>query len=283
MAPEAPRRQQPKTRRTANACVSCRQSKIKCSGEVPCSNCIRRFTRCHFAEAGNKVVVSERLLQELRQQARGHRGSPSPDHYEAGGRAQPRGSPRRARQLNESQTWKERQRSAPRGHEAGYQLDRGWKRHRKSLTSESCSSQSHASHHDLSPRIPSHISFSPSGNPFAHPPQFTPCRAERQVSPPLAAEVGPRRRPHVAEACRLVFDVDDDELDFTETPALVRGRTHPERHLQETPKPEQEQEEPPSPRPLVSVLNSGSLTSQRFSLPSKIIKNKHPNGQGWSE
>ncbi|KAH6664312.1 hypothetical protein EV126DRAFT_464672 [Verticillium dahliae] len=274
MAPEAPRRQQPKTRRTANAYES----------PIP-NRVVLVVTEDELVDASRvgkaRSSVRGRLLQELRQQARGHRGSPSPDHYEAGGRAQPRGSPRRARQLNESQTWKERQRSAPRGHEAGYQLDRGWKRDRKSLTSESCSSQSHASHHDLSPRIPSHISFSPSGSPFAHPPQFTPCRAERQVSPPLAAEVGPRRRPHVAEACRLVFDVDDDELDFTETPALVRGRTHPERHLQETPKPEQEQEEPPSPRPLISVLNSGSLTSQRFSLPSKIIKNKHPNGQGW--
>ncbi|CRK22485.1 hypothetical protein BN1708_013425, partial [Verticillium longisporum] len=121
----------------------------------------------------------------------------------------------------------------------------------------------------------------PSGSTLARPPQFTPFRAQRQVSPPLAAEGGPRRRRHIAEACQLVFDVDDDDLDFTETPALVRGRMHPERHLQETPKPEQEQEEPLSPRPLVSVLNSAGLTSQRFSLPSKIIKNKHPNGQGW--
>ncbi|KAH6663136.1 hypothetical protein EV126DRAFT_464765 [Verticillium dahliae] len=262
MAPEAPRRQQPKTRRTANAyespipnrvvLVVTEDELVDASRVGKARSSVRGG--CHVATASDASLdatlrrLATRLLQELRQQARGHRGSPSPDHYEAGGRAQPRGSPRRARQLNESQTWKERQRSAPRGHEAGYQLDRGWKRDR---------------------------------NPFAHPPQFTPCRAERQGSPPLAAEVGPRRRPHVAEACRLVFDVDDDELDFTETPALVRGRTHPERHLQETPKPEQEQEEPPSPRPLISVLNSGSLTSQRFSLPSKIIKNKHPNGQGW--
>ncbi|KAH6661562.1 hypothetical protein EV126DRAFT_464878 [Verticillium dahliae] len=251
MAPEAPRRQQPKTRRTANAyespipnrvvLVVTEDDLVDASRVGKARSSVRG--RCHVATASDASLdatlrrLATRLLQELRQQARGHR--------------------------------------------AGYQLDRGWKRDRKSLTSESCSSQSHASHHDLSPRIPSHISFSPSGSPFAHPPQFTPCRAERQVSPPLAAEVGPRRRPHVAEACRLVFDVDDDELDFTETPALVRGRDAPGTTSSGDPKPEQEQEEPPSPRPLISVLNSGSLTSQRFSLPSKIIKNKHPNGQGW--
>ncbi|RAK81572.1 Zn(II)2Cys6 transcription factor [Aspergillus fijiensis CBS 313.89] len=50
-----------KARRTANACVACRQSKIKCSGEEPCINCQRRSVRCEFAEGVNRVVVSERF------------------------------------------------------------------------------------------------------------------------------------------------------------------------------------------------------------------------------
>ncbi|KAL5362581.1 Zn(II)2Cys6 transcription factor [Aspergillus floccosus] len=58
-----------KFRRTANACVACRQSKIKCSGDEPCANCQRRALKCRFLDGGNRVVVTERYLRELRQQA----------------------------------------------------------------------------------------------------------------------------------------------------------------------------------------------------------------------
>ncbi|KAJ5081573.1 hypothetical protein NUU61_009837 [Penicillium alfredii] len=51
-----------KPRRTANACIACRQSKIKCSGDEPCVNCQRRFIRCQFSEASTKVLVSERFV-----------------------------------------------------------------------------------------------------------------------------------------------------------------------------------------------------------------------------
>ncbi|KAM0417420.1 hypothetical protein ACHAPT_012569 [Fusarium lateritium] len=86
-----------KARRTANACVACRQSKIKCSGEDPCQNCQRRSVQCRFTEGGTKVMVSEksvttavacgpgldadqgscRYLQELQKQVEDHRRSPS--------------------------------------------------------------------------------------------------------------------------------------------------------------------------------------------------------------
>ncbi|KAF4965665.1 hypothetical protein FSARC_6560 [Fusarium sarcochroum] len=52
-----------KTRRTANACVACRQSKIKCSGDDPCQNCQRRSVQCRFTEGGTKVMVSEKSVQ----------------------------------------------------------------------------------------------------------------------------------------------------------------------------------------------------------------------------
>ncbi|QQK40056.1 Zn(II)2Cys6 transcription factor [Penicillium digitatum] len=66
----------PKARRTANACVACRQSKIKCSGHEPCLNCQRREVRCHFAEGIAKVMVSKRYLQHLEAQIQNQPGSP---------------------------------------------------------------------------------------------------------------------------------------------------------------------------------------------------------------
>ncbi|KAI1088767.1 hypothetical protein F5B19DRAFT_470128 [Rostrohypoxylon terebratum] len=66
-----------KPRRTANACIACRQSKIKCSGNEPCQNCKRRSVQCRFAESGAKVVVSEKYLQQLQKQAEEHMRSPS--------------------------------------------------------------------------------------------------------------------------------------------------------------------------------------------------------------
>ncbi|OHW99443.1 zn 2cys6 transcription factor [Colletotrichum incanum] len=49
-----------KLRRTTNACISCRQSKIKCSGEEPCSNCRKRVMRCKHTGGSNKATSSER-------------------------------------------------------------------------------------------------------------------------------------------------------------------------------------------------------------------------------
>ncbi|KAF7621143.1 hypothetical protein AFLA_011453 [Aspergillus flavus NRRL3357] len=59
-----------KLRRTANACVACRQSKIKCSGKEPCANCQRRAIKCRFVEGSNKITVTESYLQRLRRQAK---------------------------------------------------------------------------------------------------------------------------------------------------------------------------------------------------------------------
>ncbi|KAE8355439.1 Zn(II)2Cys6 transcription factor [Aspergillus coremiiformis] len=74
-----------KLRRTANAdltswhrrCVACRQSKIKCSGKEPCTNCYRRLLKCRFVEGGNKIRVTESYLQELQRQAK-NQPCPSP-------------------------------------------------------------------------------------------------------------------------------------------------------------------------------------------------------------
>ncbi|KAK1625408.1 hypothetical protein BDP81DRAFT_463935 [Colletotrichum phormii] len=49
-----------KLRRTKNACISCRQGKIKCSGEEPCANCQRRLMKCEYMDGTNPTVDSER-------------------------------------------------------------------------------------------------------------------------------------------------------------------------------------------------------------------------------
>ncbi|KAL4862198.1 hypothetical protein BDV12DRAFT_207373 [Aspergillus spectabilis] len=59
-----------KSKRTSNACISCRQSKIKCTGEEPCANCQRRRVECRFLESVSKVMVPERYLRELQGKAR---------------------------------------------------------------------------------------------------------------------------------------------------------------------------------------------------------------------
>ncbi|PYH96245.1 Zn(II)2Cys6 transcription factor [Aspergillus ellipticus CBS 707.79] len=61
-------------KRTANACISCRQSKIKCSGEEPCANCQRRTIPCRFAEESRKILISERCLHDLQIQAKQQHG-----------------------------------------------------------------------------------------------------------------------------------------------------------------------------------------------------------------
>ncbi|KAF5003856.1 hypothetical protein FDECE_9621, partial [Fusarium decemcellulare] len=72
-----------KARRTANACIACRQSKIKCSGDDPCQNCQRRAVQCRFTEGGTKVMVSEKYLQDLQKQVEEHRRSPSTSNLDS--------------------------------------------------------------------------------------------------------------------------------------------------------------------------------------------------------
>ncbi|KAL4952954.1 hypothetical protein BDW69DRAFT_195255 [Aspergillus filifer] len=62
---------QRKLKRTSNACIACRTSKIKCTGEEPCANCQRRRVECRFLESVNKVMVPERYLRELQGKAGG--------------------------------------------------------------------------------------------------------------------------------------------------------------------------------------------------------------------
>ncbi|KZF21338.1 hypothetical protein L228DRAFT_249146 [Xylona heveae TC161] len=54
------------TRRAANACQRCRSRKVKCSGKHPCNNCEKRSLECIFDEEDRKILVSERLYQELK-------------------------------------------------------------------------------------------------------------------------------------------------------------------------------------------------------------------------
>ncbi|RAK73129.1 Zn(II)2Cys6 transcription factor [Aspergillus fijiensis CBS 313.89] len=48
-----------KFRRTANACIPCRQSKIKCSGNQPCGNCQRRMVNCRFVDSGHRIIIHQ--------------------------------------------------------------------------------------------------------------------------------------------------------------------------------------------------------------------------------
>ncbi|KAE9566734.1 hypothetical protein CGMCC3_g17130 [Colletotrichum fructicola] len=56
-------------KRSSNACLRCRERKVKCSGSEPCTNCIRRATECVFDREDRKVVVSERFLNELKRKS----------------------------------------------------------------------------------------------------------------------------------------------------------------------------------------------------------------------
>ncbi|KAL4976260.1 hypothetical protein BDW66DRAFT_151207 [Aspergillus desertorum] len=79
-----------KPKRTSNACIACRQSKIKCTGERPCANCQRRRVDCRFLETVSKVMVPERYLRELEMQRK---------TVTAGGHVDRQRQPQRQRQL----------------------------------------------------------------------------------------------------------------------------------------------------------------------------------------
>ncbi|KAE8362684.1 Zn(II)2Cys6 transcription factor [Aspergillus caelatus] len=56
----------PPNRRAVNACLRCRQHKIKCTGEHPCRNCKRRKAKCIFEGDENKIQITKKHLAELR-------------------------------------------------------------------------------------------------------------------------------------------------------------------------------------------------------------------------
>ena len=45
-----------------DSCVTCRQSKVRCSGLYPCDHCERRALECIFNDEGRRVTVSERWV-----------------------------------------------------------------------------------------------------------------------------------------------------------------------------------------------------------------------------
>ncbi|KAJ5235443.1 fungal-specific transcription factor domain-containing protein [Penicillium citrinum] len=47
-------------------CVRCRQHKIKCSGDSPCTNCQNRKASCAFAGEEAKIQITKRRLSELK-------------------------------------------------------------------------------------------------------------------------------------------------------------------------------------------------------------------------
>ncbi|KAJ5087326.1 hypothetical protein N7456_010942 [Penicillium angulare] len=56
------------TTRSANACESCRRRKVKCSGEQPCSGCIKHNWECAYAHTGRKRYSEaqvKRLLEKI--------------------------------------------------------------------------------------------------------------------------------------------------------------------------------------------------------------------------
>ncbi|KAL4757014.1 transcription factor domain-containing protein [Aspergillus foveolatus] len=79
---------QQKPKRTSNACLACRQSKIKCSGVQPCANCQRRSVDCQFTDT-HKVMVDERYLRKLFEETMGHQQSPQEQQQPSPGMKRP--------------------------------------------------------------------------------------------------------------------------------------------------------------------------------------------------
>ncbi|CRL18099.1 Fungal transcriptional regulatory protein, N-terminal [Penicillium camemberti] len=74
--------------RRVNACIICRDRKVRCSGTFPCTTCVRRSTVCTFGPDDRKVTVSERFLNDLKRKAREDPSEQSPDR-----RRRPESSP----------------------------------------------------------------------------------------------------------------------------------------------------------------------------------------------
>ncbi|OQE40346.1 hypothetical protein PENCOP_c006G06829 [Penicillium coprophilum] len=52
-------------KRAIYACSRCRQHKIKCTGEIPCSNCTQRNVDCQFEKETTRVQITRKRLSEL--------------------------------------------------------------------------------------------------------------------------------------------------------------------------------------------------------------------------
>ena len=55
----------PSLRHVFDSCSRCRQHKIKCTGESPCSSCIQRNAICQFEKEATKVQITRKRLSEL--------------------------------------------------------------------------------------------------------------------------------------------------------------------------------------------------------------------------
>ncbi|KAH7070249.1 hypothetical protein FB567DRAFT_217042 [Paraphoma chrysanthemicola] len=51
-----------RAKRTNNACLRCRDRKVKCSGTCPCTACSRHHVECLFEPGEKKVLVSEKSV-----------------------------------------------------------------------------------------------------------------------------------------------------------------------------------------------------------------------------
>lgn len=58
-------------KRTSNACIACRQSKIKCSGDDPCLNCQRRLLSCQYGRGSENDSGVENPTSAPQQQNSG--------------------------------------------------------------------------------------------------------------------------------------------------------------------------------------------------------------------
>ncbi|KAL4925240.1 Zn(II)2Cys6 transcription factor [Aspergillus undulatus] len=56
----------PDKRRVVNACTRCRQHKIKCSGDSPCTTCVLRKVRCKFEGEETKVHITKKHFSALK-------------------------------------------------------------------------------------------------------------------------------------------------------------------------------------------------------------------------
>ncbi|KXT16587.1 hypothetical protein AC579_6308 [Pseudocercospora musae] len=65
-------------RRTPRACQQCRAGKVRCSGENPCTRCVRRRENCTFPSDEPHISVPESYLAELERQAAAAAATTSP-------------------------------------------------------------------------------------------------------------------------------------------------------------------------------------------------------------
>ncbi|KAK4500752.1 hypothetical protein PRZ48_008942 [Zasmidium cellare] len=71
-------------RRTPKACKQCRISKIRCSGEHPCTRCSKRGVPCVFPSDEAHVSIPISYFEELKRKAEGLDRSQTPDGQEGG-------------------------------------------------------------------------------------------------------------------------------------------------------------------------------------------------------